>query len=112
MQLSGNPEGVELRLANGESYKARDASTLLRQEANWDLPFNGLWYWIRGLPDPQMSQKVQLDQQGLIKELTQDSWLVQYESYQLYNNHYFPRKIVIQNNDMKVRLIVSDWIVS
>jgi len=112
MQLQGNQEGVELRLANGEIYNAKDADTLLRKETTWDLPVSGLWYWIRGLPDPQLRHKVHLDQQGMIKELIQDNWLVQYERYQLYNNHYFPRKIVIQNNDMKVRLVVTDWVVS
>ena len=31
---------------------------------------------------------------------------------QQYDDHYFPRKIVIQHQDMKVRLIVTQWTVS
>ena len=112
IQITGNPQGVELRLANGDTYQAKDADSLLRQETTWDLPISGLWYWIRGLPDPRLSNTVQLDQQGMIQELSQDSWQVRYERYQLYDNHHFPRKIVIRNKDMKVRLIATDWIVS
>ncbi len=112
MQLFGGDNGVELRMANGKSYQARDAETLLRQETNWELPIESLWYWIRGLPDPELPVKTTLDQQGLIQGLQQNDWHIQYKRYQQYDDYYFPRKIVIQHQDMKVRLIVTQWTVS
>lgn len=112
MQLSGDEHGVELRLANGDTYQADDANTLLRQETTWDLPIDALWYWIRGLPDPAMPVKVQLDPQGLITDLTQKQWRIQYNRYEQYDRYYFPRKIVISNRDTKLKLIVTQWKVS
>jgi len=112
MQLLGSDESVELRMANGKSYKARDADTLLREETNWELPIGSLWYWVRGLPDPELPVKTTLDQQGLIQDLQQNDWHIQYKRYQQYDAFYFPRKIVIQHEDMKVRLIVTQWTVS
>ena len=112
MQLLGSDESVELRMANGKSFQARDADTLLRQETNWELPIESLWYWVRGLPDPKLPVKTTLDQQGLIQDLQQNDWHIQYKRYQQYDDHYFPRKIVIQHQDMKVRLIVTQWTVS
>ena len=112
MQLLGTGESVELRLANGKSYTAKDADTLLRQETNWELPIESLWYWVRGLPNPELPVKTTLDQQGLIQDLQQNDWHIQYKRYQQYDAFYFPRKIVIQHEDMKVRLIVTQWTVS
>lgn len=112
MQLSGDETGVELRLANGDTYRAEDADTLLRQETTWDLPIAALWFWIRGLPDPAMPLKAQLDPQGLITDLTQKEWRIHYNSYQQYDQYYFPRKIVINNRDTKLKLIVTQWRVS
>lgn len=112
MQLLGSDENVELRMANGKTYQAKDADTLLRQETNWELPIDSLWYWVRGLPNPELPVKTTLDPQGLIQDLQQNDWHIQYKNYQQYDAFYFPRKIVIQHEDMKVRLIVTQWKVS
>ena len=112
MQLLGSNEGVELRLANGQSYSAKDAATLLREETTWDIPIEGLWYWVRGLPDPQLPVKAMLDSQGSIQEMRQNGWHVQYQRYQQYGSLSFPRKIVIQHEDMKIRLVVTRWTIS
>jgi len=112
MQLLGSNDGVELRMANGKSYVAKDAATLLRQETTWDIPIEGLWYWVRGLPDPQMPVRLTLNEHGSIQDMRQDGWHVQYDRYQQYGLMFFPRKIVIQHEDIKIRLIVTQWTIS
>ena len=109
VQLSGNDDGVEMMLANGDSYQAKDADTLLRQETTWDLPVSRLWFWLRGLPVPQLAYRIQSDDLGQISELVQDQWLVEYKDYQQYGSYHFPRKIFIKNKDTKVRVIVTNW---
>jgi len=111
MQLSGNNQGVELRLADGNSFQSTDAETLLRQETNWNLPIKSLWYWIRALPDHQLPLKSELDAQGLPIKFDQQGWEVTYQSYHQVDNRYFPRKIVIQKEDLKLKLIVMNWMV-
>jgi len=109
IQLSGNNDGVEMLLANGETYQAKDADSLLRQETTWDLPVSRIWFWIRGVPVPQLAYRTQSDDQGQISELVQDQWRVEYADYQQYGSYHFPRKILIKNKDTKVRVIVSSW---
>ncbi|WP_455376131.1 lipoprotein insertase outer membrane protein LolB [Kaarinaea lacus] len=111
MQLLGNEGMVELRLADGKSYQAEDAETLLRREANWDLPIQSLWYWIRGLPDPGLPLKNEMDDQGLPAKFDQGGWIVNFHSYHQVDNRYFPRKIVIEKAAMKLKLIIMNWIV-
>lgn len=112
IQLSGSSDGVEMKLANGDTYHAKDADTLLRQETSWDLPVSGLWFWIRALPIPKQSYHIKSDEQGHIMELVQNQWRVEYADYQQYGKYNFPRKIVIKNKDTKVRVIVTNWAVS
>ncbi|NOZ53935.1 MAG: outer membrane lipoprotein LolB [Gammaproteobacteria bacterium] len=109
LQLLSGEWGVELRLANGGLYTATDTDTLLREQIGWDLPISGLWYWIRGLPNPDMAQSMRLNEQGLIRTLEQGEWSIQYDRYQQYQGYQFPRKIFIESEDMSVRLIVSQW---
>lgn len=113
MQLYGGNQGVELRLANGESYMAQDANALLKQQTDWDVPVDSLWFWIRGLPSPNLSRHItRVNTEGLITHIAQNEWQIDYDSYQSYQDYQFPRKIVIKRDDLKLRLIVTNWIVS
>ncbi len=111
MQLIGNGEQVELRLAEDKSYRAEDADTLLRQETDWDLPIKSLWYWIRGVPDPGLPLKSEINTQGLPVNFTQQGWSVNYHGYHQVDNRYFPSKIVIEKAPTKLKLIIMDWAV-
>lgn len=110
LQLAGDNDMVELRLANGESYQAKDAETLLRQQTSWDLPVTAMWFWIRALPDPQQPHHLQLTEQEQIKQLEQNDWHVEYDGYQQYGSLYFPRKVTIKNQDTRLRVIVTNWV--
>lgn len=113
MQLRGNGDGVELRLSNGDVYSAEDPSELLKRETDWDLPIDSLWFWIRGLPSPTMSKHMTtLNDEGLIAVIEQNNWHIQFDRYDSYQNHLFPRKIVIKHEDLKLRLVVTNWTVS
>lgn len=109
MQLAGNPEQVELVLANGDRYQAKDADTLLRQETDWELPISSLWYWIRGLPDPGLALQAGFNGEGLPARFDQDGWMVDYQSYHHIDNHSFPRKITIKKGELRLKLIVMNW---
>jgi outer membrane lipoprotein LolB len=111
MQLQGGGQMVELRLADGKTYQAEDADTLLRQETDWNLPIKSLWYWIRGLPDPGLPLKSELDAQGLPGKFDQQGWRIIYQSYHQVDNRSFPRKIVIEKAALKLKLIIMNWIV-
>ena len=111
MQLVGNDQEVELQLANGDSYRAQDADTLLKQETTWQLPINSLWYWVRALPDPAMTLSSQPNDQNLPASFEQDNWKVLFHSYQQVDQQSFPRKITVEREAFKLKLIIMNWMV-
>jgi outer membrane lipoprotein LolB len=52
-----------------------------------------------------------LDAQGRIRDLRQDGWDVSYERYVSEGSYELPGKMTLENRQLRVRLVISDWIV-
>lgn len=112
MQLLGNEHWVELRLANGDFYRAKDADELLKKETDWELPISSLWHWVRALPDPKMSLSgSELDSRDLPVKIKQNGWIVNYHSYHQVDQRSFPRKMIVEKDGFKLKLIIMNWLI-
>ncbi|MBI2993891.1 MAG: outer membrane lipoprotein LolB [Gammaproteobacteria bacterium] len=112
-ELTGTPDGVTLQTSDNRLYHADQPESLLQQTLGWQLPVSGLYYWVRGMPDPGSRFDVlDLDDQGRINDLIQDGWQVNYERYRLAGDLELPGKITLENERLRVRLVISDWILS
>lgn len=109
-EISGDADGAVMRTANNSIVHADDAETLLRENLGWHIPLSGLKYWVRGLPVPgKKNAGLLLDQQGRLAELSQSGWLVRYSRYINSGEYELPTKILMQNNNLKVRLVIKHW---
>lgn len=111
LQLQSVRGGVELTLADGRIETADDAEVLLYQQIGLDLPVYGLRYWVMGLPRPgnHPVDKLTFDEQGRITRLQQSGWLVTWPRFRDVNGHQLPRKIVMQNDELNIRLVIDRW---
>ncbi len=108
LRLSGGPEGVELRLADGGRVQADDADSLIREQTGWQLPLNGMRQWILGLPTQAPIDGLDLDEQGRPLFLEQSGWTVQYKRY-TQDVLNLPTKIDLQNQEISIRLVIHRW---
>jgi outer membrane lipoprotein LolB len=108
-ELQGTPQGVTLLLANGRSIAASDPDQLVAQQLGWRVPIKGLYYWVRGLPIPDVAEVHGLDQEGHMQWLKQSGWRISYRGYGDYLGKVLPTKIFIDNDDLKVRLMIDEW---
>lgn len=111
LQLMSNPQfGVEMRVAQGGVYYADDAATLLYDHTGWRLPVGALRLWLVGLPQgrDELSQ-LQFDDQGELRYLEQYRWRVQYASYQSVAQYSLPRKLILQNGQITIRMVIDQW---
>ncbi len=112
-QLNGSREGVTMQGAGDKVLHAKDPETLLQAQLGWQVPISGLIYWIRGLPDPALEIKnLILSEQGLLQELSQGHWQISYSSYTQAKNLGLPRKLVMQNEKLRVKLVIKQWDIS
>lgn len=109
-ELSGNEDGVLMRTAKNMTLRADNPETLLQNNFGWHVPLSGLVYWLRGLPEPgSKTNTLVLDDQGRITDLVQAGWQISYLRYMTASGFDLPGKIVIQNDKLKVQLIIRDW---
>lgn len=109
-EITGNKAGVFLRTAKNEVYKAADPETLMKGTLGWSVPLTGLVYWIRGLPEPgTRPDMLQLDGQGRVTNLAQSGWRVRFSSYDERDGYELPGRIALQNDKLKVRLVIKHW---
>jgi outer membrane lipoprotein LolB len=109
-QLNGDSQGVVLVDADGQTFVARDADTLLQQVTGWQLPVLGLRYWIRGLVAPAAGEaQASRDEAGRLSSLTQSGWVIKYNRYQLVDGVSLPSKLQLLHEDISVRVVVDKW---
>lgn len=105
--ITGRPNVVELKESNGKVTRARTAEELLQKVAHLNMPISGLRYWMTGNVSPHLPvSKQNLNAQGQLNYLEQQGWRIQYENYGKTN---LPSKLQLQNGDVKVKLIVTNW---
>lgn len=74
-------DGAVLRDTRGQRIVGESASDVLYQRLGWNVPFDHLASWARGLPGDGASS-IRIDGFGRLKSLVQDNWQVQYQRYE------------------------------
>ena len=72
--------GAVLRDTKGNVIYGKTASEVLYQRLGWQVPFDHLSDWARGLAGPDATD-VTIDADGRLKQLVQDNWQVEYQDY-------------------------------
>lgn len=110
IKLNKNQEGL-VALAYDDVVKVgSDPATLLQEELGWAFPVAQVTYWIRGLPAPTSSARVNLKEDSdLLSTIEQDGWLITYSSFTDVDGLALPQKMQVSNPPFKVNLIINQW---
>lgn len=111
-QLQTGAAGATARDDKGRVYRAADAQTLLAQLTGWQIPINGLQYWVRGIPTPEPIVAAQWNEAGRLQRLDQDGWEVHYSEYVEQNGEQLPRKLRLIRGGtpvIDIKLIIEQW---
>lgn len=73
-------EGAVLRDTKGVVLRGKTASEVLYRRLGWQVPFDHLADWARGLAGEDATDIV-IDAEGRLKRLVQDNWQVEYQGY-------------------------------
>lgn len=109
VKLAGKPGNVSLETADGKKFNAASPEALLLQQSGWNLPVSNLFYWIRGLPVPQLAATKSFDAGNHLTGLIQQGWTVQYLRYKTVGRIEVPDKILLGNSQVNVKIIIKSW---
>ncbi len=110
--LNGTPGQIILTDSKGEHLQATTPEILLRHELGWNLPVSNLKYWIRGVPVQNQAHATQFNDQGLLSQLQQDGWTINYLTYSSVKNLNLPQQIMLEGQGLVVKIIIDSWQVS
>ena len=92
------------------AYAGPDAAEhFLRDQLGWSFPARSTRYWILGVVDPRFSSHSQFDSDGWLVSLQQNGWRVSYDRFVEADGRWMPRKIVMEHERARVKLIVDQW---
>lgn len=111
IKLLGQTGQTVLTDNQNHQYRAESPESLMQQQLGWSLPVSQLYYWVRGLPAPEAIDQFYIGPDNRLESLEQDGWIIKYQTYQYIDHIWFPRKIILKTQNIKVTLLVSDMTV-
>ncbi|HEY7884287.1 MAG TPA: lipoprotein insertase outer membrane protein LolB [Cellvibrionaceae bacterium] len=108
--INGEPGLVTLEQSGEAPISANSGEALLYEASGWHLPLEQLTAWVRGIPAPGLAiTALELDEHQLLAKLIQGDWQLTYSRYGLYHDLYLPGRIVAENADTRLTLIIHQW---
>jgi outer membrane lipoprotein LolB len=106
--IKNYPSYVELKEANGKITRAQTPEALMQKIAGWQVPLNGLQYWLQATPIPRENSIKELDNNGRLTFLEQQGWKIFYEHY--HDQHpQLPSKLRLENKNIRLKMVITSW---
>lgn len=108
-RLSGEPHDLLIETGKGKTYRVSDPRLFLARRLGWPVPIDSLRYWVLGMPAPgTATDAIRVDQQGLLRSLSQGGWQIEYRTY-TDGARPMPLRIDAARGDVKIKLAIQQW---
>lgn len=108
--INGSPTKVTLTQAGKPPMIAGNAEALLYKATGWQLPFEQLTTWVRGIPDTTLPiEAMVLNDKTQLTQLEQAGWKITYSRYKVYKGYTLPSRIVATRDNLKLILAIHRW---
>lgn len=109
VRIDGNAERIRVEERDGTLTVLPNPERDLRERYGWTIPVTSLRFWALGIPDPSLPAETEIDTAGKLNRLQQGGWAVTIPQYRDGGGQPMPRRIVAENGDAKVRLVIDQW---
>lgn len=76
---------------------------VMRDQLGMDLPIQALKFWVLGTAEP--NEPATKQEEGFY----QQGWLVKYKEMQRVRNEILPKKLHLEKDGARIKLIVDQW---
>lgn len=113
LDIQSDERGVKMIDAKGREHRAATAKGLVWLKTGWEIPFDSLEHWAKGLTLDPSNPTIRVNAQGLTQSFESNGWHVTYPAYQPVNTPQgeimLPRKVYVQSEGLTVKLALSRW---
>ena len=121
VRLTQDADGAELRDNKKNVRRAPTIRQLLIETTGWNVPFDDMEWWVRGLPAPGVKAEQELDDDGRLKTLAQLGWEVEFLEYDRYGAYELPSRLFARRREnvsgielnhatLEVRVVIERWV--
>lgn len=104
IQLTGDV--VSIDRGNGDVQTSDQPEVFVNQQLGMFVPVQSLRYWVVGLPEPQQTYE------ETSTGFKQAGWVIDYRQMQVADNQNMPRKIIVMNDQVKLKLFIDQWVLN
>ncbi|QWF70302.1 outer membrane lipoprotein LolB [Methylomonas paludis] len=101
--ISVTPGSVAIDNGDQVRHYQGDADSVINAQLDIKIPVTALKYWVLGLTDPQQSYL------ALDNGFVQSGWQIRFIELQSVGDLVLPKKITVQDEHNRVKLIVDQW---
>ena len=109
VRIDGDADTITVEERDGTLTVLPNPERDLRERYGWTIPVTSLRFWALGIPDPALPAETEIDAAGQLSRLQQGGWAVSIPQYREGGGQPMPRRIVAENGDAKVRLVIDQW---
>ncbi len=107
LRLNGDPSAVRIRHAD-QDWVSRHPEQDLQASLGLPIPMQALRYWARGLPQPGVAARYDLDDDGRLLRLHQAGWHIDYDRYHPAAPA-LPARITLARDGTTLTLLADRW---
>ena len=108
--INGDRRELTVTDSDGVVTELIDAEVELRQMYGWTIPVTSLRFWALGIPDPAGPAETDFGDDGQLSKLRQRNWQVDFTQYREGGGQLMPRRLTAVSDDVKVRLVIDNWV--
>lgn len=114
LKLDATPVSATLISHDGKTYQGTNASRLIQQLTDINLPVEQMRDWLIGLPTAADTYQLNSENRVayLAKQIDQQLWQLDYNEYDNSVTPALPTRMILSQGDVRITLVINEWLIT
>lgn len=114
LKLDATPIRATLISHDGQTHQGTNASLLIQQLTDINLPVEQMRDWLIGLPTAADTYQLNSNNQVayLAKRIDNQLWQLDYNEYDYSVTPVLPKRMVLSRGDVRITLVIHEWLIA
>ncbi|MCW8332122.1 lipoprotein insertase outer membrane protein LolB [Photobacterium sp. SDRW27] len=114
LKLDATPIRATLISHDGKTHQGTNASVLIQQLTDINLPVEQMRDWLIGLPTAADTYQLNSENRVayLAKQIDNQLWQLDYNEYDYSVTPALPKRMVLTQGDVRITLVIYEWLIN